>query len=301
MPYLQVDLDGKRKWPMVAAGCAISEAQTCKGFLDLWEHCWREKSAAVSLLRLECLFGMPGQGARCAEVLCEFGFLELEAGAFRVCGADKYLRITEARSAGGKKASANLKRGKSPGWSRKAAGEQPESTPGSRPALTPITEHHSPSITTSTGPAAADPVASMGSLPGLEHLAAPGRRAEDKPTRTKGEKAPDTRFQPLKEKLVAAIEGHTKTKYGWQGGDATAVKKLIGFGADEEILRRLGNGLKATGYAHTSTISQLASKWNEPTVATGIVQPARAGNARFYAEQDADKSAFAKTGTLNEF
>lgn len=148
MPYLQVDLDAMDKWPLVATGCDIRTDTVYKGFLDLWQLCWRQKSGFVGLLHLECLFGMAGRGERLVEVLCAFGFLERRAEGLWVSGSEKYLRISEARSAGGKKAAANgnLKRGtKRPSSSRKPAGKQLEVSPSTAPALTANTEHHSSS------------------------------------------------------------------------------------------------------------------------------------------------------------
>ena len=269
MPYLQVDLDGKRKWPMVAAGLHVSEAQVAKGFLDLWEMCWREKTSTVSLLYLECLFGAPGE--RVAVVLCELGFLEAGQAGHRVRGADKYLRITEARSAGGKKAAGNLKRGKSPGSSRKAAGKQPEDTPGSGPALTPNTEHQSPSIeaTTSVG-LLADRV--------FEHwrrvMGKNGNTAFDSSRRTKVEARLNDGYSP--DDLCRAVDGCAKTPHN--------------MGENDRGERYDDLALICRDAAHVDRFMRNAT-----------APPKRAGGARFYAAQDADKTAFEKTGTLDGF
>lgn len=170
------------------------------------------------------------------------------------------------------------------------------------PSVPPV-----PDLTGAAVASPAEPVSAFGGMPVQQVLdgALPEKRGDDSPMRKRAPKQekppPHPRFQPLKEKLVAAIEAHAKAKYGWQPGDARAIVKIIGFGPDEEALRRLGNGLRAIGYAHTSTISQLASKWNEPEVATGIVQPKRAGNARFFAAQDSAQTAFDKVGAVNDF
>jgi hypothetical protein len=135
VPYLQVDLDGKHKWKFVAQGCGVSEAIITKGFLDLWENCWREKTDLVSMLHLGCLFCAPGDLV--AKVLIAYGFVaEADDGLYRVRGAEKYLKVSEARSRGGKKAAANgnLKRGKNP---PAGAGRQLEVVSSSAPALTP--------------------------------------------------------------------------------------------------------------------------------------------------------------------
>lgn len=130
-----------------------------------------------------------------------------------------------------------------------------------------------PSIST------ANAVASQGEFRGIATVEEAGEVIAKTKKRKKREETPDPRFQTLKEKLVEKIEAATGTKYGWQNGDPAAIKRLMGFGADEEVLRRLDNGLRATGFGHTSTISQLAAKWNEPAV-RGAGPPGQAGGAR---------------------
>lgn len=277
MPYLQVDLDAMHRWPLVAAGCGIPEEKVYRGFLKLWEACWRAKSGYVSMLLLECLFDTPGQGERTARVLMEFGFLEKRDLGLWVCGTEKYLRVAEARSKGGKKAAANgnLRRGSSKKRRNvpAEAGEQLEASSAQPPAAAQLLhqspKHHSPS--------------SKEDLPPPAAAEEPGR------------------FQRLKLLLVAQIEAATKSKYGWLPGDPAALKRLMGFTSDDaEIQRRLGNGLKAAGYPHTPTICQLASKWNEPEVRVGDA-PKRAAGGRFFAAQDADKTSLAKVGVIHDF
>ena len=270
MPYLQVDLDAMHRWPMVAAGCGVTEAQVYKGMLKLWESRWREGSGYVSMLFLECIFEMPGRGERCVEVLKAFGFLEVREDGYWVCGSERYLRIKEARSKGGKKASGNLKRGKSPGSSRRAAGKQPESTPGSGPALTPNTEHHSPSSTDHAG---------------------------EKPPAAE---ASESGYQQLVDGLFAAFRADRGKDPEPTGRDWKALKRLRERTkqGDREILLRWARGLRAEFKQRVDSFHDLDAKWD--ALASGD-PPKRAGGARFFAAQDADPAAFAKTGTVDDF
>lgn len=263
MPYLQVDLDGKRKWPLIAAGLGVHEGFVAKGFLDLWEMCWRDKTDSVGTLNLELYFGAKGE--RVAELLCHFGFLEPAAGGFRVRGADKYLRIAEARSAGGKKAAGNLRRGPNlPGSSREPAGSQPGSTSGSRPALTPITEHQSPNTEQLLLPPAAPSVTPLALV------------QEPKAKRPKPDKPTDPRHAPM----VAALcdtyaSARGGARYAFAGKDAAAVTRLLGMGSDAEILGRWRHALSlGARWPGTSSLPGLADRWNELTTTGPPRQPA---------------------------
>lgn len=157
MPYLQVDLDGKKRWPMVAVGLGVPEGAVYKGFIDLWEMCWRDKTDRVGALRLELLFG-GARGDRIAQVLTELDFLEpAEDGLYRVRGADKRLGIAKAQSEAGKRNAGNLRRGKSPGGAGEEPEGEPERTSGSGPALTPNTQHPTPNTESKSKTKAAEP------------------------------------------------------------------------------------------------------------------------------------------------
>lgn len=131
--------------PAAARAAGVNEDRVLGGLVRLWHRCWSKKTALISRLELLGVFG-PDRADQLFEALVGFGLLETsESEGFRVKGADRYLRIQEGRSKGGKTASGNLKRGKkSPADSRL--------TPGSPPAhprlvsgLSPSTEHRAPS------------------------------------------------------------------------------------------------------------------------------------------------------------
>lgn len=144
MPYLAVELDALNAAPSVARMGGIHEDAAIAGLLRMWAYCFRLETDRVSTGIIAGHFG--GDGPRVAVALAEFGFLEAQEDGWRVRGADRYLRLKEARRQGGLKSSANLKRGKpkSPATPPAPAELQPSYTSGSAPALSPNTEHRTP-------------------------------------------------------------------------------------------------------------------------------------------------------------
>lgn len=146
MSYLAVELRALEAAPHVARAAGIEEDTAVAGLLRMWAWCWREKKDHVSRGNVRGFFG-----ADAADALREFSFLEEdEVDIYRVKGAERYLRISKARSLGGQMASGNLKRGPvkpeveprlPPGSSPAQAGDQPENSPGSAPALSSSIEH----------------------------------------------------------------------------------------------------------------------------------------------------------------
>lgn len=279
-------------WPMVATGCGIPEGDVYKGFLKLWAACWRKRSGYVGLMELECFFGMAGRGERAVEVFRAFGFLEIRADGYWVCGSEKYLRITEARSKGGKAAQNNLKRGKSPGSSRKPAGKQPESSPGSRPALTPNTEHHSPSSKPFPENAAND-AAPSAEVPKQ-------KRARKK----KAESPTNPRHAPMVIRLEQTFLGVKGLPYGWLGRDFGALSELLGKpgATDDEIDARWRRGLAAPANyrEHCDNVFEVETNWNrlagEARAPPGRVVDLRKAPVR---AEDIPKDAFKQTGLMD--
>lgn len=151
MSYIAFDLDALNAAPNVARAAHVPEDAIIGGLLRLWAHAFRRKVDELDQLEVRGCFDSQ---ADVLPALKAFGFLaEAPEGRLRVRGAERYLRISEARSRGGKSASRNLKRGNSqpevqpelvPGSSPAPAGSQPGGSPGSFPALTPNTEHRTP-------------------------------------------------------------------------------------------------------------------------------------------------------------
>lgn len=146
MAYLQVELAAKKRIPKAAVAAGVQVGVIAWGLLELWEHVWESKNAIVGEMVIDGCFG---PSAKLRDALVAFGFLEEVGGSYRVRGAERYLRISQARSEGGKKAAGNLRRGLAegsqpelvPGSSREGAGEEPGRSPGCRPALTSSIEH----------------------------------------------------------------------------------------------------------------------------------------------------------------
>lgn len=136
MPFLQVDLKVMEVYaPAVARATGISEDRVLGCLLRVWHRCW---STAQATLQRDELLGSIGPdrfedlvGAFCVD------FLEKqEDGAFRVRGADQYLRIKEARRRGAE-ATNRAKRATLERRLSDAAVTQND-------ALTPNTEHRTP-------------------------------------------------------------------------------------------------------------------------------------------------------------
>lgn len=145
MPYLQLDLDAKKRMPLVAKASGISNGDVMWGLSDLWELAWGTKREVISDVELSGCFG-PGELVRAA--LEAHRFVERVPEGWRVKGADRYLRISDARSEAGKTRSATAQRDEkgrliksSLSSTRPALAGEPASN---GPALTPNTEHQSP-------------------------------------------------------------------------------------------------------------------------------------------------------------
>lgn len=145
MSYIAFDLDALNVAPDVARAADLTEDRVIGGLSRLWAWCFRSATDRVTAIHIKGFFG-----ADCTQVLSVFGFLEVDGADFRVKGADRYLRVKEARSQNGKAAAArgNLRRGKSVGGISPTA---PSAPPNSAPtelqqasSPTPNTEHRTP-------------------------------------------------------------------------------------------------------------------------------------------------------------
>lgn len=164
MSYIAFDLDALNVARDVGAAAGIPEERVTHGLLRMWAWCFREKSEHVTATHILGFFGTDACAA-----LAAFGFLESGGSArWRVRGADRYLRVSEARSKGGQAARGNLipggpKRSASRDASResRSAAAEPQPSPplGSGSALTPSTEHRAPNTdhqAAAAGPASID-------------------------------------------------------------------------------------------------------------------------------------------------
>lgn len=224
MSHIAFDLDALPLVPKVARASSLPEGVIAWGLLQMWEWCWRGKTDAVTSIHLKGFFG-----ADVAECLAAFGFLEQRGAAWRVKGAERYLRISKARSEAGKKSRANL---------RQFSGK-PTGTP---PAIVEQVPEQNTGSTANSDERTA-------SSEQQKKLASREKRAP-LPRETDG----------ILEDFAAAGLG----KYAWQGAkDGTAWGLLRAHSPPEEIRARWRFGLKADGWLRVATVAQLHAKWND--------------------------------------
>lgn len=107
-PYLAFELDALDATALAANALQIKPGDVAWGLLQLWKWCWRQKKECVSDTAVQMAFG---PDPRVGQVLAEAGFLEAAPdGSWRVRGASRYLRVSEARSKAGKERAAKAKR-----------------------------------------------------------------------------------------------------------------------------------------------------------------------------------------------
>lgn len=223
--------------PGVARASGVSEDRILAGLLRLWHRCWSTKSVVLSRIALASVFGADGIDL-VVDALVDSGFLETLPEGWRVKGSERYLRLAEARSKGGKAASANLIPGGpktstgprlQPRVSRGSAEGQPSKDLGSTSALSPSTEHRAPNTKEETS-------------------------------------APAARTPRESDLLVEDFKAVIGSTYAWQGAkDGTAFADLRKHATLEEVRSRWRRGLAAPAEAWAScrTVAQLKSKWND--------------------------------------
>ncbi len=254
MSYIAFDLDALNVSRDVGAAAGVPEERITHGLLRMWAWCFREKTDTVQAIQVQGFFGTSA-----APALVAFGFLAPAGGAdFRVRGAERYLRVSEARSRGGKAAAGNLipggpKRSASRAPSRGSlsapAEPQPSTTLGSTSALTPNTEHRAPSTESKS-------IAPLFASPAVE--------------------AESHKVKPQRDSDLLvydfAVCGHGT--YLWKGAkDGVALAALLKAVSLDEVRTRWRRGLEApaTAWASCRTVAQLRQKWNDlgPPVVAG--------------------------------
>lgn len=130
MPYLQLELDAKKGCQLVARTVGVEPGLILWGLTDLWEICFRSKSAT---LHRACIVACFGKVAGMEEALAAFGFIELSPDdTIRVKGADRLFKARAAQAEAGRKSAANLKQNRLPSGSPPGQpGDKPESKTGS--------------------------------------------------------------------------------------------------------------------------------------------------------------------------
>lgn len=205
MSYIAFDLDAFDAAESAARHAGASADAMMAGLLRLWRFCWRQRSDIVSADQLRGVFGLDVGPA-----LVAFGFIATAPNGYRVKGADRYLRIQEGRSKGGKAASGNLKQNK----------KKPADTAGSAPA-----EHRLPAGSPPAYPPADDRAFSE------QRAATSEQRAANKVAPRKGATPTgppaDPRHAPLVAELCEVFQENTKAKYPFGGRDAKAIAALL--------------------------------------------------------------------------
>lgn len=144
--YIAFDLDALNVAGDLGRAAGITEDRVVMGLARMWAWCFRSKTEFVSPTHVKGFFG-----ADAVEALAMFGFLSATENndLFRVRGADRYLRISEGRSRGGKAAAAagNLKQGV-----EKVLERLLEVQPQLPPSLTPAEPQHCPQLLPSLSP-----------------------------------------------------------------------------------------------------------------------------------------------------
>lgn len=231
MSYIAFDLDALNVARDVGDAAGIPEERVTHGLLRMWAWCFRQKRDTLQAIQVRGFFG-----ADAAPALVAFGFLESTGAGFRVRGADRYLRVSEARSTAGKTRAASAGRSAGRFTSKTPAPDQ--QTTSTAPALTPSTEHRAPNTKKDSPPA---PRAK------LPKVAPPNPRPRET------------------DDLCADFREATGVDYRWNGAvDGTAFAKLRKEFDLEEIRTRWRAGLGvASGWLAVRTVAQLASKWND--------------------------------------
>lgn len=293
MPHLAFDLDAKKRVPLVARAAEVEPGAIAWGLLEMWEHAWTAKVCIVSEVVLDGCFG---RSERIRQALEAYGFIERVEGGWRVRGAERYLRISEARSRGGKKASGNLKRGnRQPGKERPTASPSPGSVPaqaGKQPGLNPgptsIIDHRSSDLL----PSEADPLAGAAA-----QQPAPPRRARK---RTREDPPPDPRHAPMVKRLCEAFERETGARYEFEPKHAAAVARLLEHDPDELERRWLASVRAAPRWPGTRDLCVFVSRWNEFAGAAPGTGPPRDVRRGRVAAEDVPQDAFARTGDITD-
>lgn len=250
MSYIAFDLDALNVVPDAARAAGVSQGDLAHGLLKLWAWCFRSEKTEVSSTHLAGFFG--GEVGASLEA---FGFLERVTDGWRVRGAERYLRIKDARRRGAESTNAaRAERSRSvKGANAQSRSRASVSDAGAtlnrtlNDALTPSTEHRAPNTTE-------DPAAAR---PALELVGTP-----EKPKRTKKpEPTGDPRHQALVVGLCEAFEGVRGVKYPFASRDAASVKRLLQTGTDPlAIVDAWKRALRHQGFPSVSTLHDLADR-----------------------------------------
>lgn len=288
MPYLSFDLDGKKRAARVARAVGVDPGVVAWGLLELWEQTWASKEVVASEMVLDGCFG---PNPRMREALVAYDFLQSVDGGWRVKGAARYLGISESRVGGGKARVASAARDSK---GRMVAASCPAPVQHEAPEVPDVQQPPAPvQHMLDTHPA---PDQLLHPTPNTQH---PRKKpAGEKPAKSSAPVAPG--WQALADTLFERFKAHrgqvpSPTSKDWK--HLKMLRERVK-SADPEIILRWDRGLRAQFKQRVDSFADLNQRWDS---LTGTDPPTRAGGARFVNAQDADKNAFAKTGTLDDF
>lgn len=256
MPYIAFELDAMARAENVARARSLPDTVVKGGLLNLWAHCFRETTDDVTRVQVQAFFGHD-----VAADLEAFGFLEVRGLAYRVRGAERYLRLKKAYAKGAAKTNALRRR-------PKASDSVAIASPGVR-SETP--SHRAASS---------------------EHRTATTEEKTSSAQEPREPKVPDTRHAPLVAELCATFERKRGGKYPFTDRDAAEVTKLLALGPETTIIQGWSRALDA----RFPTISTLAKYRAEFARFVGAGEPTEAvkghANASAWTEADYAKENF---------
>lgn len=262
MPYLAFELDAKKTAVKVARSVGVEPCVVAWALLELWEHVWETKQPIVTEL---VLFGCIGPSTALRDALVAFDFLERVENGYRVRGASRYLRVSEARADAGKKRVAGAHRDTKGRLTSKPPALAGDVT-SKPPALPPSTEHRTPNT-------------------------------DLFPSET-GEKG----WNELVAALFLAFETQRRSGPNPRPKDWKALKRLRERtrGNDSEILARWTRGLAAQFKQHVDSFWDLDDRWDSLT-ADATAPPGRVVDIRRspVRAEDIPKEAFAVVGDVS--
>jgi hypothetical protein len=305
MPYLPLELDGKKAAARVARAVGVSPGDVLWGLAELWEHVFNSKDPVVGELILDGCFG-PNPKMR--ESLIAFGFLEPAQYGFRVKGSDRLIGASEARTVGGKARAAGAQRDNRGRLLPKGA---PPAPPPANPAESPATadggQHRQ--VGTSNTPANAggdlEPATSKtpALTPSTQHpVTTPlaGARARGASPGQADLLAADGKT-PL-DVVADAYERVNGVRPRWGIRQENDLRPL-GDVSDEELGRRAERAFRNTGYPKVATPHELVKHWDHfaadrQAAGGGGAKDLRKGRV---GAEDVNPEAFREVGRVKDF
>lgn len=261
-PYLQLDLDGKKRAAYVATAVGVHPGIILWGLSELWEDVWRTREDVVTQVRLLGAFGVAAPSY--IDALIEYGFLEPLDETWRIRGAkERLFGQAERGSAGGKKTAqsgasfGNLRRGKNT-VSRSDSRSGPEATPEAESEAVP--------------------------KPSQQPTANSQQHKEEG---TREARPPPGPVGNLRDGIDERWAKHRGGSYAWTFADERAVAELLrkSNGGVPEILRRLDNALPRASYPVCNGVGDLNRHWNAYATAGPPQRPKDVTRGRVAAEE----------------